>query len=88
MTTYVSASEQEEYRKKITEAGEVKVVDYRVKTMECEPVKGEASVMVELDYYRPPSVTVKTVVDNQKWSYEGEKDNRTWRLKTPLPDFR
>ena len=88
MTTYVSASVQEEYRKKITAAGEVLVVDYRVKSMECDPVKGEASLKAELDYYRPPSVTVKTVVDNQKWSYEGEDDARFWRLKTTLPDFK
>jgi hypothetical protein len=88
MVTYVSAPLQGEYRRKIEAAGEVKVVDYRVKTRECDPVKGEASVKVEVDYYIPPSVTVKTVIDYQKWTYEGPEDQRVWRLKTSLPDFK
>jgi hypothetical protein len=88
LTTYVSVPVREEYRKKIKEAGEARIFDYRVKRLECDPVGGEASLVAELDYYRPPSVTVKTVVDNQKWSYEGEIDKRSWRLKTPLPDFK
>ena len=88
LTKYVSVPLQEEYRKKIKEAGEARIVDYRVKKQECDPAGGEATVMAELDYYRPPSVTVKTVVDNQKWSYEGETDKRSWRLQTLLPDFK
>jgi len=86
--TYVSVPQQEEYRRKLKETGEVKIVDYRVKREVCDPVRGEATVVAELDYYRPPSVTVKTVVDNQKWVYEGEDDKRSWRLTTPLPDLR
>jgi hypothetical protein len=43
---------------------------------------------VEIDYYRPPSITVKTLVDNQEWSYEGPEEGRVWRLKTLLPEFR
>jgi hypothetical protein len=87
MVTYVDAPLQEEYRKKVEAAGEIKIVDYRVKTKVCDPVKGEAAVKVELEYYRPPSVTVKTVIDSQKWSYEGPEDQRVWRLKTSLPEF-
>jgi len=88
MVAYVSAPMQEEYRKKLAEAGEVKVVDYRVKMRECDPIIGEASVKVEIDYYRPPSVTVKTVIDYQKWTYDGPENERVWRLKTVLPDFK
>ena len=87
MAIYVSVPMHEEYRKKIEDMGEVKVVDYRVKTRECDPVLGVASVKVEIDYYRPPSVTVKTVTDYQKWTYDGPEDQRFWQLKTVLPEF-
>jgi hypothetical protein len=85
---FVSESMREEYQKKITATEEVKVVDYRIKMVTCDPVKGEASLKVELDYYRPPGITVKTVIDNQKWALEGPEDKRIWRLKTALPDFK
>jgi hypothetical protein len=88
LTTYVSVPMQDEYRKKIKETGEARIVDYRVKKKECDPARGDATVIAELDYYRPPSVTVKTVVDTQKWSYEGENDQHSWRLTTLLPDFK
>lgn len=88
ISTYVSGPLQEEYRKKVREMGEVKVVDYRVKKEECDPVGRAANVVVELDYYRPPSVTVKTVTDNQKWTYELVGDSGSWRLQTLLPDFK
>ncbi len=86
--TYVSPPQQEAYRERIKAAGEVKVADYRVKMMVCDPVKGEATVKVEFDYYRPPSTRVHTVEDLQKWSYEGDNDQRNWRLKSLLPEFK
>jgi uncharacterized protein YceK len=86
--TYVSPSQQEPYRERIKAAGEVKVADYRVKMIVCDPVKGEATVKVEFDYYRPPSTRVHTVEDLQKWSYEGDNDQRSWRLKSLLPEFK
>jgi len=86
--TYVSPPLQEAYRERIKAAGEVKVADYRVKMMECDPVKGEATVKVEFDYYRPPSTRVRTIEDLQKWSYEGENGQHIWRLKSLLPEFR
>ena len=88
LAKYVSVPLQEEYRGRIKGAEEVKIVDYRVKRTECDPIKGEALLVAEFDYYRPPSVTVRTVVDNQKWSYEGLDDKRSWRLMTLLPDFK
>lgn len=87
-TTYVSVPLQEEYRRKIKEAGELKIVDYRVKKQTCDPAKGEGIVVAEFDYYRLPSVTVKTVVDNQKWTYERRDDTGSWRLTSPAPNFK
>ncbi len=88
LTTYVSVSQQEDYRLRIKETGEIKIVDYRVKKETCDPVKGEGIVLAEFDYYRPPSVTVKTVVDKQKWKYERQDGTGSWRLTTPAPDFK
>ncbi|HEX8960072.1 MAG TPA: hypothetical protein VF775_00710 [Geobacteraceae bacterium] len=86
--TYVSPPLQEAYRERIKAAGEVKVADYRVKSVECDPEKGEATEKVEFDYYRPPSLRVQTVEDVQKWSYEDERGRRVWRLKTLPPEFK
>jgi hypothetical protein len=43
---------------------------------------------VEWDYYLPPSVTVRTVIDPQKWRYVEEEDRRGWILTTLLPEFK
>jgi hypothetical protein len=86
--TYVTPSLREEYQKRVTAAADVKVTDYRVKVMECDPVKGEATAKLEVDYYRPPSIRVLTVEDVQKWHYEDDNGTRVWRLKTLLPEFK
>jgi hypothetical protein len=85
---YVTPKLRDEFHKRIIAAGEVTIVDYRVKSMECSPVKKEGSVRVEFDYYRPPSVTLRTREDHQLWTYEGEEGKRAWRLTTLLPDFK
>jgi hypothetical protein len=87
-STYVSTKLWDEYRKRITAAAGINIVDYRVKSMECTAEKREGSAVVEFDYYRLPSVTVHTVEDRQKWSYEGEEGSRDWLLTTLLPDFK
>jgi hypothetical protein len=87
-TAYVPPGLRDEYRKRVIDAAEVKIVDYRVKSMECSPVKGEGSAWVEFDFYRPPSVTLHTIEDRQKWAYEGTEGNRAWHLTTLLPEFK
>jgi hypothetical protein len=87
-SSFVSPSLQEKYRERIKDARTIRITDYRVMRMECDPIKGEGSAKMELDYYRPPSVKLNTVEDLQKWSYEGEENKRAWRLKSLLPEFR
>ncbi len=80
---------REEFREKVREAKGVKVTDFRIKSMECSPEKGEATVIMEIDYYREPSVTLKTVEDRQKWEYVTEEnDSGRWRLMTMPPEFK
>jgi hypothetical protein len=85
---YVDEPLREDFLKRIMAADKIEVVDYRVKNLECWPKKGTAEVTVEWDYYAPPSVTVKTVKDNQKWRYFENGDQHGWLLTTLLPVFK
>ena len=78
---------REDYGRRVEAAKGVKITDYRVKSTECSPEKGEATVIVEFEYYREPSVTTRTVMDVQKWKYVDEKGSRAWRLMSLLPHF-
>jgi hypothetical protein len=88
VATFVSPTHQNDYRKRIATARNAQVVDYRIVALDCDPDKGEGTVKVEFDYYRLPSTRVLTVVDEQKWTYEDVGGTRTWRLQTPLPEFK
>lgn len=80
---------REEFKEKVKAAKGVKVTDFRVKSLECNPETGEATVVLDIDYYREPSITVKTVEDVQQWKYELEGVGvRRWRLMTMPPDFK
>lgn len=78
---------REEFSRRVESAKGVKVSDYRVKSTVCSPEKGEATVIVEFEYYREPSYKVKTVRDVQKWKYVDENGKKIWRLMTLLPEF-
>ncbi|HTP65693.1 MAG TPA: hypothetical protein VMJ66_09915 [Geobacteraceae bacterium] len=84
---YVDDPLREEFNKRIDANDDVKVVDYRVKNVECRPKEGTADVTVDWDYYIPPSVTLKTIRDNQKWRYVEEEKRKGWLLTTLAPDF-
>jgi uncharacterized protein YceK len=85
---YVTGSLREEYALRIKSARNVTVTDFRVKSRECDPQKGEAKVLLDIDYYIPPSITLKTVEDSQRWAYTGENGHKLWMLTTLLPEFK
>ena len=85
---YVDEPLREDFQKRVSAIDKIKVVDYRIKNQECWPKKGTAEVTVEWDYYIPPSVTVRTVIDPQKWRYVDEEDRRGWLLTTLPPEFK
>ncbi len=78
---------REEFGRRVDSAKGVKITDFRVKSTACLPEKGEATVIVEFEYYREPSYKVKTVKDVQKWKYTDENGKKIWRLTTLLPEF-
>lgn len=84
---FVDEPLRNEFQQRIAAIKDVKMADYRVKSLECKPEKGEATVKVEFDYYTPPSMTLKTAEDVQKWIYREENGKKQWRLTTLLPEF-
>jgi hypothetical protein len=85
--TFADKSLRDEFQKRIEGAKEVKLADYRIKSLKCDPEKGEAEVKVEFDYYVQPSVRLRTAEDLQKWVYGEVDGKKQWRLTTLLPDF-
>jgi len=77
----------EKYRERVEMARDVKVVDYRVINITFDEKKKEAAVKLEIDYYTLSSPRVRTVVDNQKWVYQGKEGEGVWRLMSLLPEF-
>lgn len=78
---------REEFGRRVESAKGVKISDYRVKRYECLPEKGEATVIVEFEYYHESSLKAKKVRDTQKWKYVDENGKKVWRLMSLLPLF-
>ena len=81
---YVPPELREKFQERVDAAKEVRIVDYRIKSVEFKGDGTEAEALVELDYYRTDSARVKTVEDRQSWQYD--KDHG-WRLRSLLPEF-
>ena len=78
----------EEFNRRIAEAVNVRVVDYRIVSETYSEEHREATVKVEIDYYKVSSQTVRTLYDTQKWAYLEEDGTKGWRLLSLLPEFR
>lgn len=74
-------------RKLAEAARDVKVADYRVVRVERDPSGKDAAILVRIEYYVPPSATVKTVEDLQQWRYMSNGPDRGWRLMSLPPRF-
>jgi hypothetical protein len=87
---FVYESVRDEFGVRAKAAKSVKVTDYRVLSTDYETGKGEEIIEVHFNYYIPPSDTLKTVMDRQKWSfvYVKDEERKRWRLMTPLPEFK
>ncbi len=80
---------KQEFAARTEAARNVKVAEYRILSTDYEDFKGAEIVKVQYDYYLPPASAVKTLVDEQVWSfvYVKEEGRKRWRLMTPLADF-
>ena len=85
---FASGPLRENFALRIKAAEKITITDYRLKARECNVEKGEAEVIIDIDYYVTPSVTIKTVEDSQKWKYSEENGKKLWRLTTLFPEFK
>ena len=85
VTRFVPPRHQPDYLRRAGEGHSPHIVDYRVGPVSWQTPGSVAVVPVEVDYYLPPSVTVKTIVDKQEWSYA---EGQGWKITSPPPEFR
>lgn len=85
---YTEDSIREEFKARAVAAKDVKIADYRIVSRIYDPEKREATVEVDIDYYKVFSPAVRTLHDTQKWAYFDEKGTKGWRLISLPPEFR
>jgi len=85
---FAAPSIRDEFEKRVKEAGNIEVMDYRVINVEYDGAKKRATVDVEISYHKLSSIEVKTLVDRQIWLYREEKGSKQWQLMTLLPEFK
>jgi len=85
---YVSDSALKEFNAKMAEAQNVRLIDYRILNKKYDAEKREATVEVEIDYYKVLAYTLKTAHDTQKWAYVNENGIMSWKLVSGLPEFK
>ncbi len=65
---------------------QVRVTSYKVKkTIVDEKSFSKVLQIVDIQYYRMSNVTVKNLINRQKWEYNEEEDR--WYLLSELPNF-
>jgi hypothetical protein len=77
-----------EFEARAAAAKNMKMIDYRIVAVKYDEKKGEAEARVEIDYYSLSTYRMKTLTDNQKWTYLEERGSKQWRLTSPLPEFK
>ncbi len=63
----------------------VKVTNYKVKQTIISEDQSKIIQIVDFQYYRTKDVTVKNLIDRQKWEYDKEQEK--WFLQSNLPAF-
>ncbi|MGD8991640.1 MAG: hypothetical protein PVI00_09335 [Desulfobacterales bacterium] len=63
----------------------VKVTNYKVKQTIISEDQSKIIQIVDFQYYRMKDVTVKTLIDRQKWEYDPKLEK--WFLQSKLPAF-
>jgi hypothetical protein len=63
----------------------VKVTNFKVKQTIISEDKSKIIQIVNFQYYRMKDVTVKNLIDRQKWEYDPQQEK--WFLQSHLPEF-
>jgi len=85
---FAVSSIRDEFKKRVEEASNVVVADYRIINVEYDETMKKATVNAEISYYTLTSNRVRTLIDKQVWLYGEEKGSKHWRLMTLLPEFK
>jgi len=64
---------------------QVRVTSYKIKKTRIAEDFSKVLQIVDIQYYRMSNVTVKNLIDRQKWEYDEEEDR--WYLLSELPNF-
>ncbi|AMV71056.1 hypothetical protein JCM30471_28750 [Desulfuromonas carbonis] len=79
---------QEAFREQFAALDGLHITDTRFVSRD-ETASGQIDSRLEIDYYRLPSVTVRTWQFTLAWEYVdlGRWQSGYWRIATPFPDF-
>lgn len=80
---WVVPEDRSEFRETYGDAMEkVRIADYEIQEVLQDPAnENVATARIKIRYYRSPSVTVKTVRQNQEWTYRADQEQ--WLVKPP-----
>ena len=85
---FAASSIRDEFEKRVKDAKDVEVVDYRIINVQYDERKKKATVNAEISYHTLSSNRVRTLTDKQLWLYGEENGSKRWRLMTLLPEFK
>ncbi len=85
---FAASSIRDEFERRVEDAKNVEVLDYRIINVDYDEPKKKATVNVEISYRMLSSNQVRTLVDKQVWSYGEENGSKQWRLMSVLPKFK
>ncbi len=87
-SVFAASSIRDEFEKRLKNAKDLEVVEYRVINVDYDAARLKATVNVQISYFLLPSTLVKTVIDKQVWQYVDEGGSRAWRLTSLPPEFK
>ena len=81
--------DREHFLKTFRELRDLHVTDVRMVDLKNYEQGKRFNVLMEMDYYLPPSVTLKTFTFDQTWVYFGDEDSpaRGFQIVSPFPNF-
>lgn len=82
--SFMDSELQRDFTDKFPERGDIRVLDIRPLSVDFEkPAEEKAISWLEIDYYRLPSNTLKTLKVRLEWQYQG----KAWKIISPFPDL-
>ncbi len=77
-----------EFSERAQAAKNIKINECNIINVTYDESRGLAEVQVQIEYYSLNSYRLKTLSDVQKWAYVSAGGVKSWRLLSPLPEFR